>query len=191
MSDDVQIDDHGRPEPPLVASEAATLLGFLDYQRATFAWKCSRLTDEQLQVTISPSPMTLGGMLKHLAVVEDGWFTKVIAGRPASEPWASVDWEADRDWEWHTAADDSGDYLRALWEENVARSRAIVDEQLQRGESEALAEPHSRSDGRESFSLRWGAGAHDRGVCATQRACRLAARVDRRRDRGVRLPRSG
>ena len=37
------LDEHGRPEPPLVADEAATLLGFLDYQRATLAWKCSGL----------------------------------------------------------------------------------------------------------------------------------------------------
>jgi hypothetical protein len=32
------IDDHGRPEPPLAADEITTLLGFLDYQRATLAW---------------------------------------------------------------------------------------------------------------------------------------------------------
>src|SRR5918995_5876482 len=37
------LDEHGRPEPPLTADETATLLGFLDYQRATLAWKCSGL----------------------------------------------------------------------------------------------------------------------------------------------------
>jgi hypothetical protein len=35
-----QVDDVGRPEPPLAADEAGTLLGFLEYQRATLAWKC-------------------------------------------------------------------------------------------------------------------------------------------------------
>jgi hypothetical protein len=37
------IDEQGRPEPPLAADEAATLLGFLDYQRATLEWKCAGL----------------------------------------------------------------------------------------------------------------------------------------------------
>ncbi len=33
-------DEHCRPQPPLDGDEAATLLGFLDYPRATLAWKC-------------------------------------------------------------------------------------------------------------------------------------------------------
>jgi hypothetical protein len=37
------VDAHGRPEPPLHGDEIATLTGFLDYQRATFAWKCRGL----------------------------------------------------------------------------------------------------------------------------------------------------
>ncbi|WP_246267112.1 DinB family protein [Pseudonocardia xinjiangensis] len=36
-------DEQGRPEPPLAADETATLLGFLDFQRATLAWKCAGL----------------------------------------------------------------------------------------------------------------------------------------------------
>ena len=39
----IALDEQGRPEPPLAADEAATLLGFLDYQRATLAWKCRGL----------------------------------------------------------------------------------------------------------------------------------------------------
>jgi hypothetical protein len=34
------VDEQGRPEPPLAADETATLLGFLEYQRTTLAWKC-------------------------------------------------------------------------------------------------------------------------------------------------------
>jgi len=32
-----------RPEPPVAGDETATLLGFLEYQRATLAWKCGDL----------------------------------------------------------------------------------------------------------------------------------------------------
>ena len=152
---EILIDDHGRPEPPCGGDEASTLLGFLDFQRATFEWKCRGLSDEQLRVTLPPSSMTLGGMLKHLALVEDGWCSEVLAGQPMSEPWVGVDWDADRDWEWHSAANDDGAALRALWAERVERSKEIVDELLAEGEQAALATPHANREGREAVSLRW------------------------------------
>src|SRR5437667_1697259 len=49
-----QLDDHGRPEPPIAADETATLLGFLDYQRATLAWKCAGLDTASLRATLAP-----------------------------------------------------------------------------------------------------------------------------------------
>lgn len=65
------LDAEGRPEPPLAADETATLLGFLDYQRATLAWKCSGLDAAGLSATVGASSMTLGGLLKHLAWIEE------------------------------------------------------------------------------------------------------------------------
>ena len=50
------LDDHGRPEPPLAADETATLLGFLDYQRATLAWNCEGLDAAGLAATVGVSP---------------------------------------------------------------------------------------------------------------------------------------
>ena len=67
---EVMIDEHGRPDPPREGGEVATLLGFLDYQRATLEWKCRGLNDEQLRVVLLPSSITLGGLLKHLACVD-------------------------------------------------------------------------------------------------------------------------
>jgi uncharacterized damage-inducible protein DinB len=131
--DEVEIDEHGRPEPPLLGDELATLTGFLDYQRATFAWKCGGLDSEALNRTVAASSMTLGGIMKHLALVEDIWFSESLHGRERGEPWATVDWEADRDWDFHSAADDSPDDLRALWGSTVERSRRSVTEALERG----------------------------------------------------------
>jgi uncharacterized damage-inducible protein DinB len=148
-------DEYGRPEPPREAGEVATLLGFLDYQRATLEWKCRGLSDAQLRVALPPSPMTLAGLLKHLACVEDSWFTEVVAGEPAVEPWASADFEADPEWSWRVAASDSGDYLRALWAAGVNRSRAVVRAQLSRGEEAALRELHADSQLEHPVSLRW------------------------------------
>ncbi len=122
------IDDQGRPEPPLAANEHDTLVGFLDYQRATLEWKTSGLDADGLRATLHPTTMTLGGILKHMAWVEDYWFTvRLLAHKPA-DYWAAVDWDADSDWEWNSAANDTPDQLRAIWSESTARSRTIVAE---------------------------------------------------------------
>ncbi|MEO8330516.1 MAG: DUF664 domain-containing protein, partial [Candidatus Nanopelagicales bacterium] len=101
---EMSTDGHTRSFPPLAGSEVETLLGFLDYQRATLAWKCARLTDEQLRVALPPSTNSLGGLLKHMAYVEDGWFPEVVGGDPIPEPWVSADMDANPDWEWSSAA---------------------------------------------------------------------------------------
>jgi hypothetical protein len=149
------VDEHGRPERPREGGEVATLLGFLDYQRATLEWKCRGLSDAQLRVVLRPSPITLGGLLKHLACVEDSWFTEVVAGEPAVEPWASADFEADPEWSWRIGASDSDEYLRALWAAGVSRSRAVVQAQLGRGEEAALSELHADWQLDHPVSLRW------------------------------------
>ncbi len=89
------LDEHGRPEPPPAADEATTLLGFLDFQRATLAWKCSGLDAAGMRATVGASSMTLGGILKHLAYVEDLWFSRFLHGQERQPPWDAVDWTAD------------------------------------------------------------------------------------------------
>ena len=147
------LDEHGRPEPPPAGDETETLLGFLEFQRATLAWKCSRLDVDGLRATTAASSMTLGGMLKHLAYVEDQWFSRWLRGRDPAPPWDTVDWKADRDWDWHSAADDSPEELFTLWRDTVARSRSSVAEALAEGGLEQLAR-RNWPDGR-APSLRW------------------------------------
>lgn len=120
-------------EPPMAGGEAATLLGSLERQRATLAHKCGGLDADGLRARLAPSTVTLGGLLKHLALVEDDYFTRRLHGRPLGAPWNGVDWDADPDWEWHSAAADSPEQLTALWREAVERSRASVVEALALG----------------------------------------------------------
>ena len=148
-------DEHGRPRPPQEGGEVATLLGFLESQRATLDWKCRDLTDEQLRVSLQPSSITLGALLNHLAYVEDYWFSEVVASEPAPEPWASARTDIDQDWEWNSAAEDSGDALRALWSERTERSRRVVRERLAEGEQQALRGTHAAWGGQGRVSLRW------------------------------------
>ena len=112
-------------ELPVAGSEIDTLLGALDRNRRTFAWKCFGLSKEEMRRTLGPSTMTLAGLVKHVALVEDYYFALgLIEHMPA--PWADVDFDADPDWDWRTAADDSPEELKALWEASTGRSRAAV-----------------------------------------------------------------
>jgi hypothetical protein len=122
-----------RTERPLRADEATTLRAFLDYHRDTFRMKCSGLTQAQLAQALPPSDMTLGGMMKHLAVVDQTWFEDDFLSRGWMPPFDTVDWEADPDWEWHTAKDDTPEQLFALFDEAVRRSDSVLDEALSPG----------------------------------------------------------
>ncbi len=122
------IDEHGRTEPPFAADEYTMLTAFLDYQRETLEWKTSELDATGLRASMAPTTMTLGGILKHMAWVEDYWFSVRLLGREPDAYWADVDWDADGDWEWTSAANDPPEDLRMLWTEATDRSRAIVTE---------------------------------------------------------------
>lgn len=119
----LNLDEHDRAEPPLDGNEWETLTGFLDYQRATLAWKSADLTPAQLAQRLPPSSMTIAGLMKHLAHVEDNWFGRWLHNEPRREPWASVDWAAEPEWEWESARSDDPDAVRTLWQESVARAR--------------------------------------------------------------------
>lgn len=108
------------------ADEFTTLTQSLDLQRAILRWKCAGLDADAMAATPTASTMHLAGLLKHLTVVEEGWFAHHFAGQDHSEPWASVDWAADPDWEWRTAADDDPDELLATHAVACDRSRSVV-----------------------------------------------------------------
>jgi hypothetical protein len=111
------------PEPPLAADEATAIVAALERQRATLAWKCGGLDADGLRATTAASTITLGGLLKHMALVEDDTFTRKIGGGTLGPPWSEVDWDTDPDWEWHSAADDDPEELYGLYRDAIGRSR--------------------------------------------------------------------
>jgi hypothetical protein len=144
-------DEQVRAEPPVAGDETATLLGSLERQRATFAWKCGGLDAVGLSATVGASTVTLGGLLKHLALVEDLYFSMRLRGGPPAPPFDTVDWDADPGWEWRSAADDTPERLVTLWRDAVTRSRAAVREALAQGD---LGQLVAHSDWTEPPSLR-------------------------------------
>ncbi|MGJ5753824.1 uncharacterized protein DUF664 [Streptomyces puniciscabiei] len=138
-------------EPPVAGTEIDTLLGSLERQRRTLAWKCADLDATALAATLPPSSVTLGGLLKHLALVEDEYFTARLLGEELPAPWAGVDWDAEPDWEWRSAAEDTPEELYALWRASVARSRAHIRRAVAEGGAGCLVAYTSRRGERPSL----------------------------------------
>ncbi|MCA5894018.1 DinB family protein [Isoptericola sp. NEAU-Y5] len=138
------------------ADETTTLRGFLDYHRDTLRWKVAGLTAEQLRTPHPPSSLTLGGLLKHLALVESSWIAEVFDGDAPLAPFDTVDWDADGDWEFHSAADDSPAELLALLDAAVADSDRRLEAAIAAGGGlERTSARESRRAGEGAFSLRW------------------------------------
>jgi uncharacterized damage-inducible protein DinB len=122
------------PEPPPAGDEAVTLVGSLERQRATFAWKCADLSDEQLRThAIGSSGLSLGRLLKHVAYMEDLNFTQELAGAALPSPWREMDPEGRSAAVFASADEDSAETLYAVWQAAVDRSRRAITEALDRG----------------------------------------------------------
>jgi uncharacterized damage-inducible protein DinB len=126
-------------EPPVAGSEVDTLLGSLERQRATFAWKVGNLGPEGMRARLGPSAVTLGGLLKHMALCEDHMWSVKFLGQGLHAPFDAVDWDDEPDWEWNTALEDDPQDLMALWSAAVDRARVVVDEALAAGGLDGLS----------------------------------------------------
>ena len=143
--------DHVYPpwEPPFAGTESEHLLGSLDRLRATFRWKSDGLDTAQMRMSMPSSTLTVGGLLKHLAVQEDYAALVKVAGRPMPSVWDDNGWDGDNDWEFSSAAHQSADELYALYDVAVDRAsevlRATVDERGLDGSSAVTLEDGTRA----------------------------------------------
>lgn len=121
-------------EPPLAGTEVEHLVGALDRMRTTFRWKADDLDAAGLNLRIGASTLTIGGLLKHLAVVEDYTFTTKLRG----EPYDISEWDSP-EWPFTSAADDTPEQLYQRFDDAVARSRDRLTAALRDGGLDQLA----------------------------------------------------
>ncbi|MGK5642574.1 DinB family protein [Streptomyces sp. URMC 126] len=137
----------GRPIPPPLAGEREALESWLDFQRETLAVKCAGLDDEQARrASVAPSPMSLLGLVRHMAVVERNWFQRVFAGRSVPEPPPNGGFDL--------APGDRLDEALAAWRAEVALGRELIaDASLD--DVGRLSPEEAKGLGSEEVSLRW------------------------------------
>jgi uncharacterized damage-inducible protein DinB len=141
-----------RTDPARSGPEAEQLAAYLDHQRETVLLKCEGMSAEQLaQRAVPSSSLTLGGLLNHLALVEDWWFRVQFLGEEHVPPWGGIDWDADPDWEFRTAATTEPEELRGRYRSACERSRDVV---RITGDLDRLSVAVSRKTG-ERCDLRW------------------------------------
>ncbi|MFD9002542.1 DinB family protein [Streptomyces sp. NPDC059582] len=79
--------------------EFDTLVGYLRDQRLTLELKCAGLdADDLARRAVAPSNLSLLGLVRHLARVEQNWFRRVLAGQDVPRHfWAEDRPDADFD----------------------------------------------------------------------------------------------
>jgi uncharacterized damage-inducible protein DinB len=65
---------------PPVKDEREGLLAYLDQMRLVMRLTAYGLTDEQARATPTVSPLSIGGLIKHVASVERSWMNTVLQG---------------------------------------------------------------------------------------------------------------
>ncbi|MEU5365079.1 DinB family protein [Streptomyces sp. NPDC005925] len=110
-----------RSLPSTTADERAMLEGWLDYHRQTLAHKCEGLSDAQLRTaSAAPSDLTLMGLVRHMAEVEQHWFRRVLMADDSKPLYSS---EADPDGEFHLTEEDTWQEARAAWQAEIDTAR--------------------------------------------------------------------
>jgi uncharacterized damage-inducible protein DinB len=115
-----------RTNPDAKSGERDALAQYLDYQRETILLKCEGLSKDQLAQRIPTSALTLAGLLYHLALVEEAWLEVRFLGLDMRDDFKDVDWDADPDWEFRTAATMEPEELKSRYRAACARSRAAA-----------------------------------------------------------------
>jgi uncharacterized damage-inducible protein DinB len=139
-----------RKDPDPAALERDAIAQYLDYQRETILLKAEGLDKQQLAHTIPTSSLTLAGILHHLALVEESWLEERFLGVSLREPWDTVDWDADPDWEFRTATTLDGDDIRQRYRDACERSRAVVAKAANLDQQSAVPLRNGKP-----FTLRW------------------------------------
>jgi uncharacterized damage-inducible protein DinB len=108
--------------------EKATYREYLSNYRMTIELKCEGLDADQLaRRSVPPSTMSLLGLIRHLAQVENTWFERVLQGRPDGPRLYYRD--GDRDWDFNGALADPAlveDAFRT-WKAEIAKADEWFD----------------------------------------------------------------
>lgn len=125
------------------------LAGWLDHHREVLLWKCEGLSAEQLrQRSVPPSTLSLLGLVRHMALVERGWFRQTFAGEDVPDVY---DLSADPDTDFNDVDGADPQEAISVFRQECAASREIV---ARSADLDVVSQKRSERTG-QLFSLRW------------------------------------
>jgi hypothetical protein len=108
---------------PYAGDEPAVVNWLLDYQRYVLLRKVDGITEDQARLTTAASDLTLLGLVRHLAGVEQYWLGQVFLGLSETLPWDDPD---DRDRDFHPLEGDTLADALPLLRAEMTRARQIA-----------------------------------------------------------------
>ena len=136
-------------QPASVRSdEKTTLVETLEMQRSILLWKLDGVSEEDAKRPMVSSGTSLLGVVKHLAWVEQWWFTDFIGTASPDYPWSEDDPDAD----FRIEPGETIASISELYAESVSLANAVIDN------AESLDVTGSLEQGapeRRERSLRW------------------------------------
>jgi uncharacterized damage-inducible protein DinB len=106
---------------PPTTDERDNLLGFLRQQRYVLKLAAYGLTNEQAQLAPSVSALSVGGLIKHVALTERGWIQGTLAGRHLETPEG-----LEYDEGFRFARDENLEFWLNFYDEVAAETEAII-----------------------------------------------------------------
>lgn len=129
-------DQDPRMNETTARGERAVLAEYLEHYRATLEMKCEGLTPEQLGTrSVPPSRMSLLGMVRHFARVEQSWFRRILEGQHDLERHFQHE---DGGFEFGEPTQELVDASFVLLRQEVAHAREV----LERTDLDALVDVH-------------------------------------------------
>ena len=102
-----------------IADERVGLLAYLEQQRYVLKLTAYGLTDDEARLTPAASPLSVGGLIKHVAAVEQNWIRTILQRDP--EP--GDDYESN----FRLMADETLADVIARYDEVGRETEAVID----------------------------------------------------------------
>ncbi|QDP95195.1 DinB family protein [Microlunatus elymi] len=140
-----------RPNRSTPDGELATYRDYLRQYRLTLELKCQDLTPEQLATaSVPPSNLSLLGLVRHMAAVEDGWFVRVLQGQWDRPRMYRSESDHDLDFNGAAGTEECRDDAFATWHRVITNAETWLGTRS----DDSLGERVRLPDGGESASVR-------------------------------------
>jgi uncharacterized damage-inducible protein DinB len=134
----------------LADAERPMVDGYLDYYRLVLAKKLRGAREDAARAPRTPSGMSLLGLVRHMAGVEQWWFVEVGTATKPRYDWTDAEFDADHDCDWKVPPDRTVESVLAYYERACDEARAAA---ANRSLDDMAVDP--RTDPPLRYSLRW------------------------------------